>query len=120
MENIKTFDQVRFFENFNQMEDLALEIINDFILSLPSKLSDIKNAIASNNVEALELSAHSLKGSLSSFYAEPSALFAWQLEQLGKGKSIESAKSILAKLENEVEKLVIDLRIICDARRLHE
>lgn len=75
------FDQITFLANFSGMEDLAMETIRSFISTLPALIAAIDQAIQSGKARDLELSAHTLKGAASNFYAEGSKRLAWQLEK---------------------------------------
>jgi len=98
------------------MEDLAFEAINDFLISLPQIITEISSAINSKNALALEISAHSLKGSLSNFYAESSMIIAWKLEQMGHCNDMNAADLILNDLNLELQKFELELRSLLNDR----
>ena len=97
-----TFNRDIFLENFRGIEDLACEAIQSFLGTLPSLIRAIELAIQTKNAKQLEFSAHSLKGSLSNFYAEPAKLLAGKLEQLGRGPYLDGAEEIFSDLQTEI------------------
>ena len=115
-----TFNRDIFLKNFQGIEDLALESIDNFLLTLPTLLVAIDSSLKTKNGKDLELSAHSLKGSLSHFYAEPSKLLAWKLEQLGRGAPDDRAGKIFTDLQAEIAMLSIALRSLADELRNYD
>lgn len=102
---LPSFDKNTFMANFQGMEDLAHETIKSFLPTLPSLISDVEEAIDSKNALKLELAAHTLKGAVSNFYAEPSKILAWKLEQIGHAQTTLDANKIFFELKNELEGL---------------
>lgn len=101
----KPMDQDRFFLQFDGIEDVAFQAIDAFLEALPEMLNSIEIAIEKNCNSDLERAAHTLKGALSNFYAEPSRLNAWRLEEMGHSGEIDQAKSVFFQLVSEVDKL---------------
>lgn len=99
------FDCQTYMANFAGMEDLARETIKSFLNTLPKMLSDIQHAIEEKNSSDLELHAHTLKGAVSNFYAEPARLLAWELEKLGKNKNMQNATDLIKDLVQELKLL---------------
>lgn len=111
------FDRENFLANFQGMEDLALYTIESFLSILPKLTAAIETAICIKNYSDLELSAHTLRGSLSVFYAESCKLLSWELEKMGKSHVMDGAENIfqalisdLRKLSNELQKLANIIR----------
>lgn len=117
MSQATSFDKVTFMTNFQGMEDLAHETIRSFLSTLPILLSAVEAAIQSKNAEELELSAHTLKGAASNFYAEPSRALAFQLEKMGHESSVDGADKVLAELKIAVTKLTADLNVLLNERK---
>lgn len=99
------FDQITFLANFSGMEDLAMETIRSFISTLPALIAAIDQAIQSGKARDLELSAHTLKGAASNFYAEGSKRLAWQLEKIGHEGRTNGAEPIFMELKIELDRL---------------
>ena len=104
-----TFDRDSFSANFSGMEDLAQETILSFLTSLPKLLSEVEKALQTKNCAALELSSHTLKGALSTFFAEPTRELAWKLEQMGNTQSITDAEAVFQELKLHLDRLTKDL-----------
>ena len=64
--------------------DLLKEVIELFLDDYPSTLEKIKSAVAASDASALEHSAHSLKGSVSTFGASRAFEAAFTLEKQGR------------------------------------
>ncbi len=71
----------------------------------PSQLSLIRNAIDSNDSDALHDSAHKLKGSLSMFHAVAATSTAMTLESVGRDGELERANRLYAELESDIKDL---------------
>ena len=105
-----SFDKAAFFSNFSGMEDLAYEAIQSFLASLPDLIAAVFESIQSKSPEKLELTAHTLKGSVSNFHAVAAKDLAFELEKMGKNKTMDDAVLQFEKMCSEFEKLKIDLQ----------
>ena len=103
------FDREKFLLQFQGMEDLAQDAVGSFLQSLPQMIGAVEKAILDKNSMQLEIAAHSLKGAVSNFFAEPSQLRAWQLEQMGHTKIFDKAEIIFSELRAELDQLVFCL-----------
>ncbi len=110
------FDRLTFMANFQGMEDLAEETIKSFLSTLPSLISAIDEAVRSANAAKLELAAHTLKGVVSNFYAEPSRLLAQEIEQIGHARSTANADKVFLELKTELERLHSALESLLNER----
>ncbi len=99
------FDKDTFMANFRGMEDSAYETINSFLSILPSLISNVDEAIRLKNASALELAAHTLKGAVLNFYAEPSERLAGKLEQICHAQTTTGADNVFLEMKIELEKL---------------
>ncbi len=113
-----SFDQKAFLSNFQGMEDLAEQTICSFLTTLPQLVFAVESAIQNQNPKELELSAHTLKGVLSNFFAEPSRLLAWKLEKMGHDQLIQDASQVLLELSPELTRLFEDLKFFMNGRKL--
>lgn len=98
-------DREKFLEQFQGMEDLAQHAVDSFLEHIPKLMKSIEDSIQNKSPQQLELAAHTLKGAVSNFYAEPSRILAWKLEQLGHGTITAESKSIFNELQIEIERL---------------
>lgn len=98
-------DVATFKLNFQGVESVAVNIIEIFDDQSKLLLNRIKKSIETNSPKELEISAHSLKGSVSTFHAERCRSLSFELEKIGKSQSVEGAEPILEELTNEVKEL---------------
>ena len=85
--------------------ELLRELAAVFLADLPNKLAAIEGAVTSGDVESLRREAHSLKGAVSTFGAEPARLAALALEELGKGGELAGVDGMVERLRREVARL---------------
>jgi len=79
--------------------DLLREVAELFLADYPHTLQEIRNAVAAGDASTLEHSAHSLKGSVSTFGAPLAFQAALALEQQGRARSLAESQAGLQQLE---------------------
>jgi len=80
--------------------ELLNELIQIFIETMPEQLTALNAALENNNIEALANAAHTVKGMVSNFLAEPATTLAAELE-----------KSARANKETDLSLMTIQLSI---------
>ena len=90
-------------------EDLLKTLVDTFLEEAPRLMEAIRQAVDAGDGKALHLAAHTLKGSVRYFGANPAFEHAYQLECMGKAGDLHSAPATLAALEAEIEKLTPEL-----------
>lgn len=80
------------------LQELAVIFVDD----CPKLLGDIRTAIQSGDLRSLEHAAHTLKGSVANFGAEPARAAALRLEMLGRTGDLKPAPEACAVLEHEI------------------
>jgi two-component system, sensor histidine kinase and response regulator len=80
-------------------EELLREIAGLFLEDYPNLMGQIQQAVNANDAQGLERAAHSLKGSLSNFGSDAAYQASFDLEQIGRSKSLDRAAAALAQLE---------------------
>lgn len=115
--NQPSFDRIKFMTNFQGIEDLAIETINSFLESLPQLVLALETAIHKMRADEIELAAHTLKGAISNFYAEPAQLAAWKLEHMSHGSDLPGMKVAFSNLKIELVRLERDFRIFLSERK---
>jgi len=85
------------------------EIAALFAEDCPKLLADIRSAIEARNATALEHAAHTLKGSVANFGAEPAREAAFRLEMLGRSGDLKPAPEACAVLEQEMQRFTTAL-----------
>jgi CheY-like chemotaxis protein len=112
------FDRAKYESNFVGMEDLATATVESFLEQQVHLLSAIEDALLVKDSKALELSAHTLKGAVSNFFAEPTRLRAAKLEELGRLGQWDKTEEIHLELKAEAEKLNSDLHEFVRAKKV--
>ncbi len=98
-----------FFKNQNNDKDFILEIIEMFLQILPNYLDNIKKAISEKKSNDLQKSAHTLKGSLRTFFAIKSQELSAELEQAGKNNEWAEVDTLYDELEKEIRLLIVEM-----------
>jgi HPt (histidine-containing phosphotransfer) domain-containing protein len=108
---MSSFDQNKLNEYFEDEKDILADLIQDFFEELPAMMSPIKSSIDSSDASQLQISAHTLKGSVSNFFAADCVEHAYFLEKMGREGSIDgsSASDAYTKLESSLKVLHVDL-----------
>ena len=95
----KLWDRKVALESVKGDEDLLRIVIETYLEESPRLIADMHRAIEQADGPQLNISAHSLKGSLRFFGAEQAFQLAYQLELIGRDKDFENAGATLDKLE---------------------
>jgi PAS domain S-box-containing protein len=101
-------DEVEWPAELADVEDdpeLVRELATVFLAEYPKWLSELHSALADGDAARLQLTAHTLKGSLAIFAAKGAAAAASQLETLARTGQLDTAAEALAALEQQVERL---------------
>jgi two-component system sensor histidine kinase/response regulator len=85
--------------------ELICELAAVFLDEYPKWLGDLHSALAEGDAARLDLTAHTLKGSLTIFAAKEAATAALRLEALARAGQLDGAGEALAALVEEVERL---------------
>ncbi|OEF95887.1 response regulator [Desulfuribacillus alkaliarsenatis] len=88
-------------------KELMKEVINIFLEDYPQDIESLKQAIEQNDAELLRSVAHGLKGELGNLGVTKGYELAYELEKLGKYKSLdqEEAVNLLQQIESEIQKI---------------
>jgi len=103
------FDRTIALERIGGDEELLKEIAGIFLAEYPALIQDIRIALAKSDPEALERSAHSLKGSVANFEARPAVEAALKLEAMGRAGKLDRAQAALTELEAILDALQPEL-----------
>jgi HPt (histidine-containing phosphotransfer) domain-containing protein len=99
------FDRQSILDRIGGDESLLDEIAELFLSEYPVLLGHIREAVAHGDARRLQESAHSLKGAVSHFGAEPATQAAYQLEILGRRNELQGATEALINLERHLNEL---------------
>ena len=106
----KVFDLTKALEVTAGDAGLFQEIANLFIEGLPGSIAQIREGIRRGDSGTIEMGAHSLKGSVSSFGAERALEAAYDLELVGRERRLVEAEVKFLKLNSALEELEGALR----------
>ncbi len=113
---ILTFDKNKISANFSVLDDILCEAVASFINTWPSVLSAIELSIKNKDSKSLIHEAHTLKGMVSSFYAEKARLLAYELEKMGRQSDFSMAQGAFLDLDSEIKQLSESLQIYVEKR----
>lgn len=92
------------------MNELAVETIKTFVATLPSFVSNLETAIQFKDSKALELAAHTIKGSVSNFFADEAIRLAGLIESQSQIEDIKNVEKTWALLKSELYFLSSELK----------
>ena len=96
-------------QNADGSEELLLELAGVFIDECPEMMRQIRAAIDTSDASALQLAAHSLKGSTRIFAATAATDTALRLEAMGAETRLQDAEGAWSALMPEIERLTMAL-----------
>ncbi len=94
-------------------DDLMAELAQLFLDDAPRLIQAIHEAVASGDAARLESAAHALKGSASTLGANGLTSFARKLEMQARAMRLEGSGETCSQLEQEWERLKVELSTIC-------
>ncbi len=97
------FDWDGFLHRLMGDEDLAKEIIDDFLKQIPDNLFAVKKALNNNDLLLLQREAHIIKGASGNVGALTMQEIAKQIEIASEAKDLVKAGSFVAKLDTQLE-----------------
>lgn len=83
--------------------DFLGELLDAYFTDTPELLATLEQALATNNAAELRRAAHALKSNSQSFGAQTLAGFCRELEDLGKGGTVDGAAPLLAQVRAEYD-----------------
>jgi PAS domain S-box-containing protein len=95
--------------SFDGDRELVLMLAQVFADSSPGQLSDLADALANGDAEALSRCAHTLRGSVANFGAEAAVDAAAALEHLAQTGDLSTANSALELLKGKIEQVQEEL-----------
>lgn len=105
-----TLDWRKALDNLEGDEDILRDLAQVFLDQADTMTAEIGRAVEKQNAETLRRSAHTLKGALKVFWAEPATSTALELENQGREGKLTNSEAVYARLQKEVEQLCGDLR----------
>jgi signal transduction histidine kinase/AmiR/NasT family two-component response regulator/HPt (histidine-containing phosphotransfer) domain-containing protein len=97
-------------------EELFSEVIELFLVSCPRLMSNIKNAITSEDSEALGFAVHTLKGVVGNFWAQAALEATERLEIIAAKNGLTDLELPLATVEAQIARLSEALKLYHDGQ----
>ena len=85
--------------------DLLEELLADLLEMAPQSMDKIRAAAFDKDFDALERAAHSIKGAARNLSAKNFAWYAYQLELMGSGCTLEGYEDVLAHCLESLDQL---------------
>ena len=104
------FDESKLLEHFDNDQEMIQELVLVLNESYPETMSKLKEAMDAEDFSNMELHAHTLKGMLSNFFAEELKEKAFELEKMGREKTLEGSKEPFNFLDRKLPELTKELR----------
>ncbi len=116
-EKYSTFDGIELLDNFSDDIFVIETIVEQFAKKYNEDLSILSNAIDENDFSAIELHAHSLKGSFASLFCKKGLTLSIQLERMGKIADTAEAEDVLNEMKVLCGELVEELETFLSLRQ---
>jgi len=102
---VEIFDRKVLLEEFEDDMECLKELVDLFIQKSPEMLSNVKKAVENQDRNMLCNAAHSFRGAISNFRAQPAEKAAEVLELMGEEGNLAQSENALKNLELELKKL---------------
>ena len=110
------FDEAKLLDRIDDDIEFLDETVTMLEEDCPPLQDNLRSAVATGDIKAMTLAAHTLKGLFANFCAGPALDVAGKLETMGREGRIADAGSSVAVLDAESEKLITALRAFVQAR----
>ncbi|MEM7245307.1 MAG: response regulator [Acidobacteriota bacterium] len=105
-------DRDELFDRMSGLADLVAEIAEQFLEDSDELHEAVVAALRADDVGALGVAAHTLKGAVGNFCAEPCRRAAAELEELCSRGSLEGAAGLVERITAELERLKPELEAL--------
>ena len=106
----ESFDPAALWQRVNGDRQLLVELVELFMQECPRLLQKLRSSIEQGSFTDIQKFSHKLKGSALQFSGRGAASAAGALEDAAKGKSLQEAERLFAKLSEEITHLMPLLR----------
>jgi two-component system, sensor histidine kinase and response regulator len=96
------FDREELLQRVESDRELLRTLVAVFKADRPHRMAEIENAVAAGEPAALSAAAHTIKGALGVFGAEPARSIAEELENLGRAGRVDGARELVVRLSDAV------------------
>jgi HPt (histidine-containing phosphotransfer) domain-containing protein len=91
-------------------ETLLREVIDIFLEEAPKHLAALRLAVEQGIAEAVETTAHTLKGECGYLCLPEISQRAGQIEEMGRSNNMKGAVALLPQFESDIRKLITAIR----------
>ena len=112
----QSFDEAELMERVDDDVEFLADTVQMLETDGRALMVELKTAVASGDAPAIGRSAHTLKGMISNFCAPAIQTLAFDVERAGKAGDGAGAAAASAKLEPELEALIVELVAFVRAR----
>ncbi|MEA1933063.1 MAG: response regulator [Thermodesulfobacteriota bacterium] len=99
------FDRAGFLGRLMGDEEIANEILGNFLKEIPRIFNALKEALDNGDAPSVQLQAHSIKGASASVGGEALRETAFEIEKAGKAGDLEIAKLCMPELKTQFDRL---------------
>ncbi len=103
--DLSVFDRAAALDRVGGDLELLIELAGMFMEDCPQLLAEIEGALRNGDSDALQASAHTLKGAVGNFSAQNAYDAAYALEQIGRSGDLSEAVAAYRVLKQELERL---------------
>jgi two-component system sensor histidine kinase/response regulator len=101
----KLFDEAALMDNLHDDPAFLKEIVDLFLVTYPGLLAKIKDGIVRQDARAIQLAAHTLKGSVGSLQSPAAQAAAMKVEMIGQSGELKEAPQSYQALEQVLDRL---------------
>jgi two-component system, sensor histidine kinase and response regulator len=105
-----TFDRTMALARFGNSSAVFLTLIQTYFKECPALLATLRSGLQQGDARQVQRTAHTLKGMLGTFAAQPAFTAARGLEEIAAGGDLAAAPEALAALERELAQLDVAFR----------
>jgi two-component system, sensor histidine kinase and response regulator len=99
------FDLEKALPRFGDDLPTFFELLGEFLVHIKTSISEIENALLSNDTKKINFLSHSIKGSASNFEAKTVTAPAFELEKLTADGSLKGSYTLIAEIKRQIHLL---------------
>ena len=99
------FDKAGLLDRLMGDQELANEILGEFLEDVPRKFTALKEALDNGDAPSVQLQAHTIKGQSANVGGEALRETAFEIEKAGKTGDLETVKARMTELEAQFDRL---------------
>lgn len=108
---MKNLNFDKFLQNYRGLEDIVPTIVDSFLQHKESLLKNLEDSITERDFIKIERAAHTIKGSVSNFYAEIIMNAAKEIEMFAKLQNLSEVQLKFKQLQPLYSSFCADLKL---------